>query len=49
MKSIYIALGMAVILFFYGYALSTVGHDHNHHESATSAEKHPEEHTEHHH
>jgi hypothetical protein len=41
MKTIFIALGMAVILFLYGYVLSTVGHDHDHHmESASRGEHH---------
>ncbi len=30
-KSILIALGMAVLLFIFGYLLSTVGHDHSKH------------------
>lgn len=32
MKTIFIGLGMAVILFFYGYVFSMVGLDHNSHE-----------------
>jgi len=36
MKTIFIALGMALILFVYGYICSTVGHDQDHHEGGAS-------------
>lgn len=46
-KSILIALGMAIVLFGYGYFLSTAGHDHSkhgagkgHHESHMQGEEH---------
>ena len=32
MKTFLQALGMAVVLFFYGYLLSTAGHDHSAHQ-----------------
>lgn len=42
MKIFLQALGLAVVLFFYGYFLSTAGHDHSAHkdgESHSSMEK----------
>lgn len=32
MKTLLQVIGMAVILFFYGYLLSTAGHDHSAHQ-----------------
>jgi len=47
-KSLLITLGMAVLLFFYGYVLSTSGHDHSSHEK-THAEEKQDNHSEHQH
>lgn len=38
MKSLIIALIMAVVLFAYGYVLSTAGHDHSSHSKSTPLE-----------
>ena len=40
MRSLWIALGMAALLFFYGYLLSTSGHDHSSHEKPHVEEGH---------
>lgn len=39
LKSLGIAFAMAVGLFFYGYFLSTAGHDHSAHQESASREK----------
>ena len=50
MKTFLIALGLAVVLFIYGYVASTVGHDHSQHsgekptESGHSHEDHDHSH-----
>ena len=50
MKTLLIALGLAVVLFIYGYVASTVGHDHSKHsgegpnESGHSHEDHDHSH-----
>ena len=50
MKTIFIALGMAVVLFFYGYVSSTVGHDHDDHgRDAVEEDHHNTEGNAHHH
>jgi len=49
MKTIFIALGMAIILFVYGYVCSTVGHDHDHHEENVSKNDHHSVDGDHHH
>ena len=36
MKTLLQAVGMAVVLFVYGYSLSVVGHDHSSHEINSS-------------
>ena len=46
-KTIFIALGMALALFLYGYLASTVGHDHSSHGYENTQVQ--EEHTEHEH
>ncbi len=46
--SVLIALSMTVLLFFYGYVLSTSGHDHSSHEK-THAEEKQDSHSEHQH
>ena len=38
MKTIFIALGMAVVLFLYGYLFSMAGHDHDHHREGAAKE-----------
>lgn len=35
-KSFFIAVGMGIVLFAYGYVLSTVGHDHSSHSHSTT-------------
>lgn len=52
MKSLLLAMGMAVLLFVYGYVFSTAGHDHSLHQggghaAASSASSHSNEHHEH--
>lgn len=39
MKMFFQAIGMAVILFFYGYLLSTAGHDHASHSTQNHMEE----------
>lgn len=47
MKTILIALGMAAILFIYGYFFSTAGHDHSSHgKVSTEEENHTSDHKE---
>ena len=53
-KSLGIAVGMAVGLFFYGYFLSTAGHDHSAHQNGGHQEdavvsSHDDEHGDHDH
>lgn len=36
MKTLFIALGMALILFVYGYVASSLGHDHSRHEQVST-------------
>lgn len=48
-KSLGIAFAMAVGLFFYGYFLSTAGHDHSAHQENVAADSHDDGHGEHDH
>jgi len=49
MKTILITMGLTVVLFLYGYALSTTGHDHDQHEEPRSGEEHSAAHSDHDH
>jgi len=49
MKTIFMTLGLAVVLFVYGYALSTVGHDHDQHEKPSAVQAHGDAHGDHQH
>lgn len=40
MKTLFQAVGMALILFFYGYFLSIAGHDHSAHEGKDKSTEH---------
>lgn len=39
MKTVLIALGMAGVLFIYGYIFSAAGHDHRSHEKVSAEEE----------
>ena len=47
MKTFLQALGMAVVLFFYGYFLSTAGHDHSAHQHSETHSEVKQEHAHH--